>query len=192
MDIPVIYLDFGGDDLQDAAHTRRQNRSVESAQQPRIARPRVGLLTQTVISSPTVQWILPARLRGQRFNDVVFVGERHIQIKEIVPGLHLEDAVVKSDFDANIMAADVVSVSAKVPWEEQMRLGGGNPHTTYNPGAHGASAPQIMVLTLSSRDMVFLYHAGEDDDRFVQFCRPLPSEINPSESFGRHICVDPR
>lgn len=36
--------------------------------------PECGLLTRTVIESPVVQWILPARIRSAAHNDVVFIG----------------------------------------------------------------------------------------------------------------------
>jgi hypothetical protein len=38
--------------------------------------PVLGLLTQTVIRSPLVHWILPVRLRNQENNDVAFIGVR--------------------------------------------------------------------------------------------------------------------
>ena len=38
--------------------------------------PECGLLTRTVIESPVVQWILPARLRSAARNDVAFIGVR--------------------------------------------------------------------------------------------------------------------
>lgn len=42
--------------------------------QPRAEPPICGLLTRTVVDSPVTRWILPARLRSSRFNDVVFIG----------------------------------------------------------------------------------------------------------------------
>lgn len=38
--------------------------------------PKFGLLTQTVIRSPLVHWILPIRLRDSRIHDVAFIGVR--------------------------------------------------------------------------------------------------------------------
>src|SRR5690242_9830543 len=67
--------------------------------------PIIGVLSRTVIHSPVIQWVLPARIRHPDKNDVVFVGEDYIQIKELVESGHLEDVVTKSDFDAKILAA---------------------------------------------------------------------------------------
>lgn len=36
--------------------------------------PTLGLLTQTIISSPLVHWILPVRARDLEKNDVAFIG----------------------------------------------------------------------------------------------------------------------
>jgi hypothetical protein len=38
--------------------------------------PALGLLTQTVVRSPLVHWILPAKLRNPERNDVAFIGVR--------------------------------------------------------------------------------------------------------------------
>jgi hypothetical protein len=40
--------------------------------------PTIGLLTQTVIRSPLVHWILPVRLRDIDRQDVAFIGVRHL------------------------------------------------------------------------------------------------------------------
>jgi hypothetical protein len=40
--------------------------------------PVLGLLTQTVIRSPVVHWILPAKLRDSDINDVAFIGVRYV------------------------------------------------------------------------------------------------------------------
>jgi hypothetical protein len=42
--------------------------------------PALGLLTQTVIRSPLVHWILPARLRSPNNNDVAFIGVRQFYL----------------------------------------------------------------------------------------------------------------
>ncbi len=42
--------------------------------------PSLGLLTQTVIGSPLVHWILPARLRSPKIQDVAFIGVRALSL----------------------------------------------------------------------------------------------------------------
>jgi hypothetical protein len=41
-----------------------------------------GVLTRTVIESPVVHWILPARLRSMQHNDVAFIG-----VSKLVAGI---------------------------------------------------------------------------------------------------------
>ena len=55
-------------DLQDQEATANAV-EIESA-------PVLGLLTQTVIRSPLVHWILPVKLRDPETNDVAFIGVR--------------------------------------------------------------------------------------------------------------------
>jgi len=42
--------------------------------------PTCGLLTRTIVESPVVQWIFPARLRSAEHNDVAFIGVSIIRL----------------------------------------------------------------------------------------------------------------
>ncbi|KAL4779616.1 mono-functional DNA-alkylating methyl methanesulfonate N-term-domain-containing protein [Aspergillus varians] len=150
---------------------------------------RLGLLTHTLVSSPIIQWILPARLRSKSQNDVIFVGERTLQIKEAISGTHLEEVTSKSDFDAYIMAAKVINVSTELPWEAQMRLGSGDADATLK--LRRDLPPQVMVLSLASKELVFLYYSSIAS-QFIHYHRPLPSDVSTFERFGRNIAVEPR
>jgi hypothetical protein len=152
---------------------------------PSSNKPKTGLLTHTLVSSPIIQWILPVRLRSNDQNDVVFVGERKLQIKEAISGTHLEEVNLKSDFDAYIMAAKVINISRELPWEAQMRLG------SSNAGLQKDLPPQIMVLSLASKELVFLYYSNIAG-QFIHYYRPLPSDVSTFERFGRNIAVEPR
>lgn len=156
------------------------------------SKPKVGLLSHTVVPSPTIQWILPAHLRNQRHNDVVFVGDRHLQIREAVSGIHLEDVTTKADFDAQIMAAKVINVSTELPLEAQMKMGSGNAPTDLDSNMQDDLPPQILVLSLASRELVFLYYSSAEGGQFIHYRRPLPNDVNLFEQFGRNIAVEPR
>ncbi|KAL4975089.1 mono-functional DNA-alkylating methyl methanesulfonate N-term-domain-containing protein [Aspergillus desertorum] len=153
------------------------------------SKPRVGLLTHTFVSSPIIQWILPARLRSKYQNDVVFVGERCLQIKEAISGTHLEEVTSKSDFDAYITAAKVINVSTELPWEVQMKAGSRAADASLN--SQNEPPPQIMVLSLASKELVFLYYS-HTAGQFIHYHRPLPSDVSTFERFGRNIAVEPR
>lgn len=166
--------------------------SSRAAEHPK---PKAGLLSQTVIRSPIIQWILPARLRNKFHNDVAFVGERSVQLKEAVLGVHLEDVITKADFDANIVAAKVINASTELTWEAQMKLGAGNAASSQHSDLHDTLPPQILVLTLESRELVFLYCTVKSpvkNPQFIHFRRPLPCDVSSLERFGRHVAVDPR
>ncbi|PYI04960.1 thermotolerance protein [Aspergillus sclerotiicarbonarius CBS 121057] len=152
---------------------------------------KIGLLSHTLVSSPIIQWILPAHLRGKDQTDVVFVGERHLQIKEAVSGVHLREVTTKNDFDSNIMAAKVVNVSTELPWEEEMKLGSSNPTLRTNSDLHQDLPPQILVLSLASKELVFLYFSNAGG-QFIYHHRPLPNDVSAFERFGRSIAVEPR
>ncbi|KAL4937185.1 hypothetical protein BDV06DRAFT_203423 [Aspergillus oleicola] len=155
---------------------------------PSTSRPKLGLLTHTLVSSPIVQWILPARLRSHVRNDVVYVGERSLQIKEVIAGTHLEDVTLKSDFNAYIMAAKVISISNEFPWEAEMRIESGTADVASEERKN--PPPHIMVLSLASKELVFLYYTNIAG-RFIHYHRPLPSDVSTFERFGRNIAVDP-
>lgn len=150
---------------------------------------KLGLLSHTIFQTPAIQWILPARLRSKDQNDVVLVGERSLQIKEAISGTHLEEVTSKSDFDAFIMAAKVINVSTALPWEVQMRAGSGS--AASNLEIEKQSPAQIMVLSLASKELVFLYYSS-NAGHFIHYYRPLPSDVSTFERFGRNIAVDPR
>jgi hypothetical protein len=50
----------------------RRSAKVQSSE----AAPDMGVLTRTVIGSPVINWIIPARIRDQGKIDVVFIGVR--------------------------------------------------------------------------------------------------------------------
>jgi hypothetical protein len=166
----------------------RSDMDIDSG--PSSSKTRIGLLTHTLVPSPIIQWILPARLRSKYQNDVVFVGERSLQIKEAISGTHLEEVTSKSDFDAYITAAKVINISTELPWETQMKLGSSNA----NPNLElqkDLLPSQIMVLSLASKELVFLYYSSIAG-QFIHYHRPLPSDVSTFERFGRNIAVEPR
>ncbi|PWY95522.1 thermotolerance protein [Aspergillus sclerotioniger CBS 115572] len=173
-----------------AATPSEEPMDIETENALSTSQAKIGLLSHTLVSSPIIQWILPAHLRGKDQNDVVFVGERHLQIKEAVSG-DLKEVTTKNDFDSYIMAAKVVNVSTELPWEEEMKLGSSNLTSRTNPDMHQDLPPQILVLSLASKELVFLYfwNAG---GQFIYHHRPLPNDVSAFERFGRNIAVEPR
>lgn len=173
--------------------------------------PIMGLLTKTVVRSPVVKSIIPARVRHRSKNDVVFVYEDLIEIKEIVGGerteedplrdVALENTVVKKDFDSCILAAKVLGLprQPKVPrypgrfWDEEYKpeyL----PETKPDPLREHEIPPQILVLTLASRTLLFLfaYYDIHEMVHFLSCTKALPAQIPLIEELGVHLAVDPK
>ncbi|KAJ5142770.1 uncharacterized protein N7515_001557 [Penicillium bovifimosum] len=148
---------------------------------------RIGLLTQTLVTSPVISWILPARIRNRHHNDVVFIGERRIQVKEALASGHLEDVVDKTDIQGSIIGAKVINIGSLLPWEPlaPSRLTVSSPITENLPA-------QILFLSTSSDELLFMYCSDKGEDPFVSYSRPLPRDVGLAERYGAHIAVDPR
>lgn len=151
-----------------------------------------GIFTQTVLPSPVIQWILPARLRSKHCNDVVFVGQQRIQIKEAAPGGYLEDVAEKSDFSGSIIQAKVLNVSTHLPWESQLRTSDVAAAKAIDPALLEDLPPQILVATLDLKQILFICCSPSAKDAFITFRRPLPVNVSLPEKFGRHVAVDPK
>ncbi|KAJ5543379.1 hypothetical protein N7461_009382 [Penicillium sp. DV-2018c] len=148
---------------------------------------RSGLLTQTMVTSPVFNWILPARLRNRHHNDVVFIGERRIQIKEAITSGHLEDIVDKTNIEGSIIGAKVINVGALLPWEPL------TPSSSTVPSPITENLPvQMLFLATSSNELLFMYCSDKGEDPFVSYSRPLPRDVGLAETYGAHIAVDPR
>ncbi|KAJ5788544.1 hypothetical protein N7457_003534 [Penicillium paradoxum] len=146
-----------------------------------------GLLTQSLVPSPVINWILPARLRNKNHNDVVFIGERRIQIKEALESGHLEDVVEKTDLEGSIIGAKVINVSTQLPWEPQAPSSlAAHPSVTEN------LPPQILFLAMDTNELLFMYYSKIGDSPFVSYIRPLPRDVTLADTYGAYIAVDPK
>ncbi|KAL8896944.1 MAG: hypothetical protein Q9207_007470 [Kuettlingeria erythrocarpa] len=173
--------------------------------------PIMGLLTKTVVRCPVVKSIIPARVRHRSKNDVVFVYEDLIEIKEIVGGerteedpltdIALDSTVVKKDFDSCILAVKVLGLprQPKVPrypgrfWDEEYKPDS-LPETKPEPFREHEIPPQILVLALASRILVFLfaYYDIHEEVHFLSCTKALPAQIPLIEELGVHLAVDPK
>ncbi|KAI4110040.1 MAG: hypothetical protein L6R37_000173 [Teloschistes peruensis] len=174
--------------------------------------PVVGLWTQTVVRSPLIISIIPARVRHRSKNDVVFVYEDRIAIKEILGGERIEEdpfsdisldhVIVKDDFDSRIKAAKVLGLQRKLKtsrfpgkyWDAAADRSLSPPETKPEPFHENEIPPQILVLTLASRMLafVFAYHDVFGVIHFLSNTWPLPAQVSPIEELGVHLAVDPK
>lgn len=192
------------------ARNREEKRMPEEAPTgPKL--PVMGVLTKTVVRSPIIKSIIPARVRHRSKNDVVFVYDDSIVIQEVVGGERIEDnpfsdisldnAVAKRDFDSSIHAAKILGLprEPKTPrfpgrfWDGEYKPES-PPETKPDPFREHEIPPQILVLSLASRVLVFLfaYYDIHDEVQFLSNIWPLPAQLPLIEELGVHLAVDPK
>ena len=174
-------------DINQIISRNRENDGSETGEDDDIAVnvPIVGLLTRTLFQSPMFNCILPARIRSRAKNDVVFVGEDFIIVKELMLDGHLRHVATKNDFGCRIRAARVFggdiapSDDSYVKAEsEQIEL----------------LPPHLLVLTLTSQEMLFIFarEASDGSVSFHQIPVPLPAHRSFLDLPGKHLAVDPK
>lgn len=172
------------------ARTRQQQ---AAAMQPRGFKnqykiPQLGILTRTLFRSPIVQFILPARIRHKDQNDVLFIGEDYVQIKSIHDYGHLHHVATKADFKGRIIAARIFGESRENIAEYNA------PIKQENPTANAPFPPQVLVLTLDTGALMFLWVRPEETGavRFHQRTVPFLDAGSPLSLQGVHLAVDPK
>lgn len=69
--------------------------------------PSLGVLTRTLVKTPVLKWIIPARIRHQTKNDVLFISADSVEIREAHGNYTLDHVASKDDFDSPIKAARI-------------------------------------------------------------------------------------
>lgn len=157
-----------------------------------------GLLSRTLSSSPCTRWIIPARIRSPSKNDLAFVGETSVHLREFISKgePHLAEATCKLDLRVTILAADVISSKIEsVPSleqtlqqtvEDEKFTVNGRPVSEHEP-------PQVLVLSTAACELIFLYVHQEYDgsNRFVYAKRSLLAGVDLEQQLGIHLVRDP-
>ncbi|KAI9892870.1 MAG: hypothetical protein M1814_001029 [Vezdaea aestivalis] len=164
--------------------------------------PKFGILTKSLVHSPVIHWIIPARIRGESFNDVLFVGENFVSVKQIQPNNRLKDIATKRNFHGRIRHAKVFGDSRKPASSHTRQFktenGNGNARSSHSEAilgyAHIELPPQILVLSLDSGEIMFLFaiNISATQVRFLSARRDIPASMRPVEQPGKLIAVDPR
>lgn len=181
---------------KDEGRQEKSSSALNRSQQP----PLLGILTQTMIRSPEVKSIIPAQIRHENKNDVVFVYDNYIEIKEIIRDGdgYLQNIAVKADFDSSIRSARMYGLPRQY-YIHDYKIEGSDavikkePHDTPMP-LHTQIPPHILVLALESNKLVFLFALDDNSSeiKFVSYQRPLPSHGSTPGPLGKHVAVDPR
>ena len=180
---------------QQQADTKMQ----ESDPKPQNNIPSLGILSRTVFASPFIKFVFSASIRNKHLNDVVFVGEDAVHINEIQAYGHLRRAATKSDFTGRILNARVFGEPHKFeihtewgkPWHRAAVHSGRRSSSGTDADAF---PPQVIVLTLSSRALMFLWaqQMPVGSICFRQKVFRLPAGTSRQDRFGAFLAVDPK
>lgn len=181
---------------------RNQQQEDTEMQEPepkgRIGMPNLGILSKAVMASPLYKHILPANIRHRDLNDVVFVGEDIVQLKEICDYGHLRHVATKSDFAGKILAARVFGDPSLVSKPAESSLPPPKPIHRARASTTGEGSSrlpdEVIVLTLSSRTLMFLW-ASETVTGSVAFRQKtvrLPAGSSRLDRPGPFLAIDPK
>ena len=186
------------------ARDRERNGPQDMSVQRSPSAPDIGLLSRTLIPSSMTKWIIPARLTGGDNIELLFVGENHIHIHEVVPDVSV-DFRLRHRQTLPYIASSIRSIAL---------LGGSNvtrssQHDTKLPSLAEQMAKidipelerqeypiQILVIALESGHLQLLTPDLDDplNDEYIKFKwkrLPLPWPEPRATSPGTRITVDP-
>jgi hypothetical protein len=154
----------------------------------------VGILSQVLHPSPTIRLILPARIRCEAQNDVVFVGENFVQLREFLPTGQLADVTAKVDLGSQILSAKVISSKghheSAVDQIIKQELDG--EYCDANGSDQVDFPPQLLVVSTAACNVVFLFarNRAAGSVEFVFAKRKLLADVQVEEQYAKHVAVD--
>ncbi|KEQ83908.1 hypothetical protein M438DRAFT_406023 [Aureobasidium pullulans EXF-150] len=153
---------------------------------------RVGLLSKTLASTPTLRQIIPVRMRSSTKDDYVCVGKDYIQLFEIESEVRITHIATKNDFDGEIGAANAIGYFD--PYESEFREYPDD-WDNLSESSEKPMGPQMLTFTLKGTDQLFFLTTLETEDGEITFrvsCIPMPKFTRPSRLLGNAIAVDSR
>ena len=205
----------------DPYHVRAQNSTTPRKEQSRPSinipqTPSLAILTKTLVKSPVINRIIPARVRHKTKNDLLFVSANSVTIKEARGDYTLREIATKNDFDSAIKSARIMGERRKLTnqdhgssllprdgdlWDDKLTTC--NEDDSYideedRPHCPAPTQrklpPHILVLALESNRLVFLCAVSgrSDDPELLSSQKPLPAPTSPLQSLGEFIAVDPK
>ena len=186
--------------------TPRKEASRSSINIPEI--PPLGIFTKTLVRSPIISRIIPARIRHKTKNDVLFISANSVAIKEAKGDYTLDHVAIKNDFDSPIKSARIMGERRKLTkhdavyaplrkiehWQDDLLTNKNDYYVDEGDPNRRELPPHILVLALESNMLVFLCAvSGRSEDPELLFGhKPLPAPISPLQSLGELIAIDPK
>ena len=176
--------------------------------------PSLGILTKTLVKSPVINRIIPARIRHKTKNDLLFVSTNSVTIKEARGDYTLDEIATKNDFDSAIRSARILGERRKLTnhdhgrsllpkdgdlWDD-MLTNEDDCYSDEDDRPQGPALiqrklpPHILVLALESNRLVFLCAVSgrSADPEILSSHKPLPAPTSPLQSLGEFMAVDPK
>jgi len=154
----------------------------------------VGILSQSLHPSPTIRLILPARIRCKAQNDVVFVGEDFIQLREFLPTGQLADVTAKVDLGSQILSAKVISsqIHAESLVDQIIKQELDEDYCGINGSDQVTLPPQLLVVSTVACNIVFLFAKNRAPGvvEFVFAKRKLLADAPVEGQYAKHVAVD--
>lgn len=194
--------------MVDVHHIMAQNQEPRQHRQPATPleslpqkAPRLGLLSQTLVRSPVAKWIIPARIRHESKNDVIFIFDNYIEIYEInkeTKSGSMKRIAIKADLDSTIRSARVFGLPRKCVLPSSEDIDDGVKEEVEDGESGNALQPEvpphILVLALESKILAFIFafHDRDGQVQFLQCRRPLPVDRSSLEQLGEFLAIDPK
>ena len=203
----------------DPYHVRAQNSGTPRKEQSQSSinipqTPSLGILTKTLVKSPVINRIIPARIRHKTKNDLLFVSADSVTIKEARGDYTLREIATKNDFDSAIKSARILGERRKLTYHDHgrsllpkdgdrwddMLFNEDDYYIDEEDRPHRPAPtqpelpPHILVLALESNRLVFLCAVSgrSEGPEILSSHKPLPAPTSPLQSLGEFIAVDPK
>ena len=155
----------------------------------------IGILSQSLHPSPSIKFILPARIRSEAQNDVVFVGGNFIQLREYLPTGQLADVTAKVDLGTQVLSAKVISSRSQPDslLDQIIKQELEDDHHNYDNGTNQAKfPPQLLVVSTLACNIIFLFAKNRAPGvvEFVFAKRKLLAADQSKEQCAIHVAVD--
>ena len=184
--------------------TPRKEHSQRSVSLPKT--PSLGILTKTLVRSPVINRIIPARIRHRTKNDVLFISANFVTIKEAKGDFTLAEVAVKHDFDSTIKSARILGEARRHTKHDDSYVMLKDNHWRYDiqededadlvdEGDHLRELPpHILVLALESNRLVFMCAISgvSNSPELWSSQKALPAPTSPLQSLGEMIAIDPK
>lgn len=153
--------------------------------------PALGLLSRTVLRSPVVKQLIPARLRGPDFNDVAVLGESYVHLYELRDDGMMKMIAQKNDLQGNVRSGVAVKLRG---YQKNDGIKKEDPDAPEGPQI-GRLPPEILMLSLDSGmlmalGMIFTEDVGFEWKSGLVKLHTTAGILSP-EQLGYSLHVDP-